>query len=174
MGRRVDIKPLPSLERLNELLSYDPETGALTWKSVPKGFQRAKAGDPAGTIGAKGYRVIGIDRKYYLAHRIIWKLMTGSDPDDQIDHKNTDRLNNRWENLRPVENGQNIQNSNVRKDNLSGVKGIHWDASHKKWRAVLRVNGKTIRLGRFSSKDDAANVIANARLSAHGEFARLA
>jgi hypothetical protein len=100
--------------------------------------------------------------------------MTGSDPDDQIDHKNTDRLNNRWENLRPVENGQNIQNSNVRKDNLSGVKGIHWDASHKKWRAVLRVNGKTIRLGRFSSKDDAANVIANARLSEHGEFARLA
>jgi len=35
MGRRSDIKPLPSLERLNELLSYDEHTGILTWKMLP-------------------------------------------------------------------------------------------------------------------------------------------
>ena len=35
MGRRIDIKPLPSLERLQELLSYDEQTGVLTWKMQP-------------------------------------------------------------------------------------------------------------------------------------------
>jgi hypothetical protein len=180
MGRRSDIKPLPSLARLNELLSYEPETGVLTWKTQPTtsraniGFNNKCGGKVAGTIGAKGYLTVGIGKSYYLAHRIIWKIMTGADPVDQVDHEDTDRLNNRWLNLRPTENGPNVQNSKLRVDNSSGVKGVHWDAQHKKWRAVLTTNGVSVRLGRFASLEEAASVIESARMRDHGEFARVA
>jgi HNH endonuclease/AP2 domain len=178
MGRRSDIKPLPSLERLNELLSYDENTGVLTWKMQPATSRsnichnNKCGGKVAGTVGAKGYIMIGIGKVYYLAHRIIWKMKTGVDPLDIIDHEDTDRGNNRWTNLREAANGPNIQNSKLRKDNVSGVKGVHWDSQHRKWRAVISANGKSQRLGRFSSIEEATNVISAARLQMHGEFAR--
>jgi hypothetical protein len=178
MGRRSDIKPLPSLERLNELLSYNEFSGILTWKILSAtsraniGFNNKCGGKVAGTIGAKGYIMIGIDKIYYLAHRVIWKMKTGIDPVDIIDHENTKRSDNRWLNLREAANGSNIQNSKLRKDNSSGIKGVHWDSQHKKWRAVISTNGQSQRLGRFSSIEEAANIISAARLQLHGEFAR--
>jgi HNH endonuclease len=180
MGRRSDIKPLPSLERLEELFSYDECSGLLTWKmqlttSRSNICHNNKCGGKvAGTINEDGYVVVGIARKYYLAHRIIWKLKTGSDPVDLIDHEDTDNGNNRWLNLREAANGPNIQNSKIRSDNKSGVKGVFWDAPHKAWRAVLTTNGVSVRLGRFKSLEIATNVITQARLKAHGEFARMA
>ena len=174
MGRRTDIKPLPALETLNELFIYDPSSGDLRWKSIPKNFRRARVGDLVGTIGAKGYRIVGIDRVYYLAHRIIWKMMTGSDPVDQVDHEDTNRINNRWENLRSTSNGPNIQNSRIRKDNKSGVKGVSWEASHKAWRATITHNGNVIRIGRFKTIAAASSAINDARYRLHGEFARAA
>ena len=180
MGRRSDIKPLPSLERLEELLSYDENSGVLTWKMQPEtsrsniGFNNKCGGKVAGTINEDGYVVIGIAKKYYLAHRIIWKLKTGSDPVDIIDHEDTDKGNNRWLNLREAANGPNIQNSKLRKDNRSGVKGVFWEESHKSWRAVLTTNGVSVRLGRFKSLEKATSVITQARVKAHGEFARTA
>ena len=150
----------------------------LTWKMQPPtsrkniGFNNKCGGKVAGTVGESGYIMIGIGKVYYLAHRIIWKMMTGADPVDQIDHEDTNRSNNRWKNLREAANGPNIQNSKLRKDNMSGIKGVHWDSQHKKWRAVISTNGKSQRLGRFSSIEEAANVIYAARLQMHGEFAR--
>lgn len=173
MGKRSDIKPLPSLERLNELFVYDPLTGDLRWKSIPANFRRAKVGDIAGTIGWKGYRVVGIDRVYYLAHRIIWKMMTGEEPADQIDHEDTDRLNNRWANLRPVTNGKNVWNSKLRKDNKSGFKGVHFKQG--RWRAVLggAVNGKKQQhLGCFATAEEAARAWCRAAEKQRGEYYR--
>lgn len=178
MGRRADIKPLPSLARLNELLSYDEHTGILTWEMQPAtsrsnvGFNNKCGGKVAGTVGAKGYIMIGIGKVYYLAHRIIWKMMTGADPIDQVDHEDTDRSNNRWRNLREAANGPNIQNSKLRKDNSSGVKGVHWDSHRKRWRAVITTNGYQRRVGRFSDLKEAEAAMVAARVADHGEFAR--
>lgn len=169
MGR-ADIKPLPSLERLNELFLYDAESGDLRWKAVPQHFKRAKIGDLVGTIGARGYRVIGIAGFYYLAHRIIWKMATGNEPVDQIDHIDGDRLNNRWANLRSATNGQNRWNTKLGKNNTSGTKGVYWDANRRVWTAS--VNGK--RIGRFKDKQDAINVRMECAAKAHGEFLRIA
>lgn len=180
MGRRSDIKPLPTVERLNELLTYDEYTGILTWKMLPA-ISRSNichnnkcGGKVAGTVGAKGYIMIGIGKIYYLAHRIIWKMKTGADPVDIVDHEDTNKSNNRWKNLREAANGPNIQNSKLRKDNSSGVKGVHWDSQHRKWRAVLTTNGVSVRLGRFSTLEEATSVIEQARMRDHAEFARLA
>jgi hypothetical protein len=179
MGKRIDIKPLPSLARLQKLLVYDKASGVLTWKVLPTTSRsnichnNKCGGKVAGTIGLSGYLVVGISKKYYLAHRIIWKMMTGSDPVDQVDHTDANRLNNHWSNLREATNGLNIQNSKIRNDNTSGIKGVHWDMQHKKWRAVINANGKSKRLGRYSSLNEAARVISKARLEMHGSFARI-
>jgi hypothetical protein len=180
MSRRIDIKSLPSLERLLELLDYNKASGVLTWKTQPKtsrrniGFNNKCGGAVAGTVGTSGYLVIGISKKYYLAHRIIWKMMTGSDPADQVDHVDADRLNNRWSNLREATNGLNIQNSKMRRDNRSGVKGVHWDKHRNKWRAVITFDGYQHKVGRFNDLKEAASAIAAARTRYHGKFARLA
>jgi hypothetical protein len=178
MGRRSDIKTLPTSERIKELLSYDPETGILLWKPRPRikrnnAFTTRCTGKAAGTMTPQGYLRIGIDGRYFLAHRLIWKMVTGEEPADQIDHEDTNKTNNRWRNLRPAENGQNIQNSRLRRDNKSGVKGLFWDERHKAWRAVITTNGNNQRLGRFKSLQEATKVIERARLAQHGEFARM-
>jgi hypothetical protein len=173
--RRTDIKPLPSCEELHRLFAYDPTTGKLTWRLKPhQKAQRIQPGDDVGTVkkGRGNYLSIGIGRKYYLAHRIIWKMTTGDDPADQIDHVDGDRLNNRWNNLRPASNGQNKWNSSLSRNNKSGVKGVCWDAGHKKWKAYISIGGKQSRLGRFASIDEAAVAVNAARTKLHGEFAR--
>lgn len=180
MGRRSDIKPLPPLARLQELLSYDERSGVLTWKMQAATsrsnicFNNKCGGKVAGTVGAKGYIMIGVGKVYYLAHRIIWKMKTGVDPLDIIDHEDTDRSNNRWRNLREAANGPNIQNSRIRKDNKSGVKGVHWEASHNAWRASIGHEGKQIKIGRFKSFDAACAARRLASEKMHGSFARLA
>lgn len=174
MGKRVDIKPLPSLERLNELFTYEPLTGDLRWKSVPPQFKRAKPGDLVGTIGAKGYRVVGIDRIYYLAHRIIWKMMTGADPVDQVDHEDTNRLNNRWNNLREADNGKNRYNATIGRNNTSGFKGVCWDKSHNAWAAYIAAGDGHKRIGRFKIKADAIAARLKAAEELHGQFMRVA
>jgi hypothetical protein len=174
MGRRSDIMPLPSLERLNELFVYEPSTGILRWRNVPNNFKRAKPGDVVGTIGWQGYRLVGVDRKQYQAHRIIWKMMTGEDPADQVDHEDGDRQNNRWTNLRAATNGPNIQNAKLRKDNKSGVKGVCWDGHHKAWKVYISAGKGQKRLGRFKSLEEAAAVRRNAAEKLHGDFARSA
>src|SRR5687768_7944839 len=172
MGRRSDIRPLPPVERLRELFSYDPLTGVLSWKSNPK-FKGLPVGR-CGTIGRCGYLMVGIDRNYFLSHRIIWKMVTGCEPQDQIDHIDGDRLNNRFDNLREASNGQNRCNIKIQKNNKSGFKGVCWEASHKAWKAYISHNGTQRKLGRFKDLSSAVEAVRCERERLHGEFARAA
>lgn len=42
------------------------------------------------------------------------------------------------------------------KNNKSGIKGVHWDKSRKKWLAQIVFKGKNYHLGRYDNKEDAA------------------
>jgi hypothetical protein len=167
-------RSLPPQSVLLALLDYDQETGVLVWKI---GNRR---GLIAGTItcgrkdGSNRYRVVGINRQQYQAGRLIWKIMTGRDPDGLVDHKDGNTLNYRWSNLRSATNSQNIHNSKIRKDNKSGVKGVCWDASHKAWRVQISDGKRQLKLGRFKNLEDASKVAEEKRLALHGEFARTA
>lgn len=89
------------------------------------------------------------------------------------DHRDCDGLNNRRENLRPATPRENMQNARMRRDNTSGVKGVCWHKARAKWRAKIKVDGKTVSLGYFHSKDDAGAAYIAASLRFHGDFARL-
>ncbi len=105
-GRNV--QKLPSVERLTELFLYQSETGELIWK-VNRG-RGAKAGEVAGSINkSSGYREIGVDGKQFKAHRIIWKMLKNEEPPEVLDHVDSDRSNNRIENIQEASHSQNIR-----------------------------------------------------------------
>lgn len=164
-------KPLPSLQRVKELLSYDSETGKLYWKqSVARWI---KPGDEAGSY-LRCTVDVTIDTITYRAHRIVWLLVTGNDPGTfLIDHLDGNPHNNKFQNLRLATSRQNQCNQKRRTDNTSGLKGVTWDKSRGKWAAGIQVKGKHIFLGRHKTKEEAYAAYCEAARKLHGEFARL-
>lgn len=144
--------PLPDREELLKLLAYDELTGILTWK-VNKG-PNARAGNKAGSLSDKGYRVIKINGVSYFSHRIIWKMMTREEP-IEIDHIDGVKYNNKFSNLRSVTAAEN--NLNMRKfcTNTSGVTGVWWNHEKEKWASQISRNNKSERIGYFNNFEDA-------------------
>ena len=83
-----------------------------------------------GSVNGSGYigTIITTDgkRKSYRLHRLIWLLVYGYFPENVIDHINKDKTDNRIENLREVSQRCNLRNGRLRKNSLSGVKGVRW------------------------------------------------
>jgi hypothetical protein len=160
-------------KRLRQVLSYDPSTGVFT-RLIDRGSYRA--GEVAGGFdGGKGYWRIGIDGQAYAGHRLAWFYVYGWWPTTQIDHRDTDKANNRWRNLREATNAQNKMNSPVRVDSQSGCKGVTWDGNmkrKKRWRAHITVNGQKRWLGYHRTKAEAIRARIEANVL-HGEFGRL-
>ena len=128
------------------------------------------AGKAAGTISTShGYRNLHVEGKLYLAHRMIYLYCHGYLP-PVIDHIDTDKLNNRIENLRPATMEQNGYNSRMGKNNTSGIKGVSWHKVTGKWQVRLRVKGKQLWLGCYDDIKDAQAVMKRYREQLHGEF----
>lgn len=126
-------KPLPSRERLDELLDFNAETGEIRWK-VNQGT--AKSGDIAGNIlnktNNKQYRQIKIDGSLYSAHRLARFYYYGDQP-IEVDHANGNGLDNRKENLRASNRKHNANNCKIFKNNTSGVIGVCYHKQRKLW-----------------------------------------
>lgn len=151
-------------ERLHEMVHYDPELGRFTW--LKSNSVCIKVGTEAGAKpDHKGYRRIQIDGKRYKAQNLAWLYMTGAWPENEVDHKDRDCGNNRWENLRPATRKQNCENR--RPWGSSGIRGVSKEGG--KWFARIRHNGVSKRIGTFSCVDDAiaARKAAEDRLFTH-------
>lgn len=169
-------------EYLRSRLRYEPETGDFYW--LPKDVTLAKnrqwngqfAGKQAGCIHpATGYVVITLSHaagrwRLYPAHRLAWLYMTGNWP-AEVDHKDRNRSNNRWANLREATTSQNQANTGPQANNTSGVKGVHWSPRHKAWAARIMVGGRRLFLGFFKDKSAAAGAYADAARKHFGDFA---
>ena len=173
---------LPTQERLHELLQYDPDTGVFTWRERPleaftseriwKAWNTRHAGNVAGGEGrwCRGYVGLRIDNVSYLAHRLAYKYVHGADPQDGIDHINGDGGDNRITNLRPASQSVNNKNITLRKDNRSGVMGVHWHRAGNKWQASINSHGVTQYLGLFNDLDEAV-AVRKAAEAEHGYHA---
>ncbi|MBP1907056.1 hypothetical protein J2Z32_003721 [Paenibacillus turicensis] len=56
------------------------------------------------------------------------------------------------------------------KDSKSGVKGVMWMESRKKWKAYIGVTGKQITIGYFANIDDAVNARKDAEEKYHKPY----
>lgn len=161
---------LPSLDRVRELLHYNPETGKFTW--IVSLSNRAKPGSNAGSPNNKGYIEIKIDGAAYKAHRLAWLYVYGEDPGEQeIDHKDLHKGNNRISNLRLATRKQNNENIGTPRNNTSGVRGVSFQAKDNIWTAYIYHNKKRIHLGRFSDlrSASAARQSAQSQLFTHAD-----
>jgi hypothetical protein len=105
----MKINPLPPIERLRELLSYDEFTGELRWRIHRGG--KATAGSVAGSINKDGYRQIGLAGNLWQASRIAYAIYHGVDPYPlEIDHDNRIRNDNSIINLKPATHKENSDN----------------------------------------------------------------
>jgi hypothetical protein len=155
-------------EHLINTLHYDPETGVIRWKVD---YNNCKKGQPVFVRKNHGYLIICIKNKYLRVHRVAFLLMTGSWPQDAVDHINGDKSDNRFCNLRQVTNAQNLQNSKLSKKNISGFKGVSWYKRGQKWQSSICANSKRYFLGYFDNIEDAVNARRKAEEGLHGEFA---
>jgi len=157
--------------RLLEVLRYEPETGLFFWKI--RTSKCIKVGDIAGSP-INGYVEIGIDNCSYLAHRLAWFYVKGEWPELKIDHKDTKKSNNKWDNLREATHGQNVNNCGVRKNNTSGFKGVSFVKKKRKWHSRIMHEGTLYLLGYFDTPEDARRAYVKKCHELHGEFARAA
>lgn len=154
-----------SLEQLQEVLHYDPETGIFRWK-VSLG-SRAKAGEIAGCIEKRrGYHKIRVANTRYASHRLAWLYMTGAWPAMDIDHINGIRSDNRFVNLRQATDSENRQNSQFSRG-ISVFRGVSWKANCNKWQATIMLNRKQHYLGCFDDEEKAAEAYKLARQLFH-------
>ena len=158
-----------NIDYLKTLLSYDPEKGLICWLAKGKGRIKKKE---SGTLLSNGYVGICIGKKRFLAHRIAWAIYNNKWPEDQIDHINGIKTDNRICNLREATNSQNGKNLPISKSNKSGCKGVCFETFSNKWKAYIRINYKTISLGRFSDFDEAVKIRKEAEATYFKEWNR--
>lgn len=161
------------IERIRELLIYDPDTGVFTWKKATS--NRARVGGVAGNM-SRGYREISIDGKSYRAHRLIWLLVHGRWPKVCIDHVNGNPDDNRLANLREASTQENTRNTRTHADNMSGFKGATYCRGryYLPYQARICVNGKTKPLGWYATAEEAHQAYEKAARELFGQFARTA
>lgn len=143
-------------EELKESISYDPETGVFTWLKTRCG--RALAGSECGSLHSLGYIIITIDKERYFSHRLSFLYMTGAFPENDTDHINGIRHDNRWVNLRSVTRSENLKNRKLSSNSTSGVNGVHFNKGCEKWEVKIRVDGKRKGLGYYFDFDEAVRV----------------
>lgn len=92
---------------------------------------------------------------------------------EHVDHINGNKKDNRKSNLRIATSSQNSRNIGLRKNNTTGYKGVIYEKKRDKWRAEIKKDYKSIFLGYFDTKEDAAKAYNEASMKYHGEFANL-
>ena len=137
-------------EYVRKLFKYDGEN--LIWN---KSKAKSKKGEVAGGVWSNGYRYIGIDNKNYLAHRLIWFYHYGYFPENNIDHINRKKTDNRIENLREVSQSCNMRNCGNVSTNTSGVKGVSFEKNKKAWTVCVRIENKNHSSGQSKDFDEA-------------------
>lgn len=136
---------LPAQAYLHQCLQYDMDTGALTWKSRPEYhfksahdaavWNKRYAGKPAiASMTKAGYLQGSLNNKHVKAHRVIYKMLHGWEP-EHIDHDDHNRSNNTPDNLKDSDQLRNSQNKSKSSRNASGHTGVRWDRGA--WSAQL-------------------------------------
>lgn len=156
-------------ERALELFDYDAETGRLVWKARANN-NGVPAGKEAGSFdNGSGYRIVGADGKKLFVHRVAFLIAHGYLP-PVIDHINQDKTDNRICNLRPADKRLNAFNAKMLTSNTSGYRGVSLESKTGKW--VARINdGKRYRMiGRYVTKEDAAEAYRIEAIAIAGDF----
>lgn len=158
---------------LRACFEYNPKTGELIWRvreDRDNAWNGRFAGKVAGSHDIKGYIVVGLFGRLWLAHIIIWTIVYGEWPVHYIDHHDRCKDNNRIDNLRKASNSQNQLNSKVRKSAL-GLKGVCFIKHLNKYAARISFEGIKRYVGYSECPAVASFLYQIAADKFYGEFA---
>lgn len=166
---------------MNNVFKYSK--GCLYWAERPESDFSSKrghslhlsryAGKKAGNLGVCGYVQVRYKGELLYAHRVVWTMHHGDIPDGyEIDHINNKRDDNRIENLRLVTSQQNKFNMSKPRNNTSGYKGVSLYKGTGRYAAHIKVNGKKVHLGYFSTAEIAHEAYKEASLKYHGDHGK--
>ena len=109
-----------------------------------------------------GYLKLTLTKNKKKVTRYVHRLVANAfalNPENHpcVDHINGNRGYNYAINLRFCSHRQNVSFDNVKhKNKTSKFVGVSFEEESQKWRSEIRVNGKLIRMGRFSNELDAS------------------
>ncbi len=136
-----------------------PLVSGVNWYALNKGNA---------VYAGRKQRLGGPKQDTVYMHRVIVNAPSGFD----VDHKDSNGLNNRRCNLRVAAHCENARNLKKSRRNTSGYKGVSWKRNVKKWQAQIKVDGRVIALGYFLHPEDAHAVYKVASVLYHGQFGR--
>jgi hypothetical protein len=167
---RAVVRSLISHQRAIELLEYNQESGKLFWKADRKGH--LLKGKEAGSVNANGYIVIKVEQRHYPAHRLAWFIVHGIWPEQDVDHIDGKKTNNKLTNLRAVTRSVNLLNA-VKEQGRSntGIRNISFYKKKQKYYVRIQHEGKMLYSKTFSSLDAASKAAEKAR-SEHNPYYR--
>lgn len=134
---------------------FNYRDGVLYWKARSSSTSRVVIGMESGSTDTGGYIQTMVHGKLYLNHRLVFLYHHGYMPENDVDHIDKNKSNNRIENLREVSTQCNMRNSRQPKNNTSGVKGVYWNKQSNGWVSLMRVNNKIKYLGQYHDFVDA-------------------
>jgi hypothetical protein len=148
---------------VQEFFIYNNE-GNFIWKKTSK-YRPDLLNTIAGYLDKKmNYYKVELKHKSFYLHRLIWLYHNKTFPILELDHIDGNTTNNRIENLREVNRNQNLQNITVTKKSKSGIKGVYFLESSKKWICDIGVNNKTIHLGTYITCQEAIDARKTAEI----------
>lgn len=151
-----------TLDRLKQVIHYDPDTGAFTRIGSRK---RIKLGGVSNAPMGDGHTRMKVDNNPYLSHRLAWFYVHGRWP-TYIDHINGIPTDNRISNLREVSHTMNMQNKRVAYcTNKLGLLGVRFKCG--RYEAQIYTQGKKIHLGRFDCPNEAHEAYLTAKRLIH-------
>jgi hypothetical protein len=148
-------------DELKRQFHYNPDTGI---------FTRLSNNTECHCLNGTGVILVYVNKKRYLAHRLAWLYINGTFPKFVIDHINHIRHDNRIENLRPATLSQNQHNRKPNVNSSSGIKGLTWLKTRKKWRVRCSLNGVSHHLGDYADIEIAKYAYQEFAKKMHGEF----
>lgn len=144
---------------LKELLHYDPETGIFTWKRRDrkwfktdghwKTWNTKNCGNKCESMDAYGYIRIAVFRERYRCHKLVVLYMQGHLPEDQVDHGNGIRSDNRWKNLEECSNAKNCLNKRINYRSKLGLFGLFWYERYNSYQVYINHQKKRLHLGYY-------------------------
>ena len=163
-------KKIPYTQEYLAELFYIDDAGVLRYR---RNHYMCKKDSPVGSKQPNGYVKVNMERSMFWAHRLVFFMCTGLEP-DYIDHIDGDSSNNAIENLRACTQSQNGGNSKPTNNASSPYKGVGWHSAAKKWEAYITSDTKKKKyLGVYGSEEEAAKAYDRAAVERWGCFAKV-
>jgi len=157
----AEMKEIPLTQGYVALVDVDDYDFLMQWKWCA---MVTKSGN---VYAARRSPMVNGKQKKTLMHRVVMN----APPDKFVDHRDGNTLNNCRSNLRLCTNAENLRNQGKNKNNTSGFCGVYRNG--KGFQAQIRLNGKLLHMGTYSTPEEAARAYDIGAIKYHGEFARL-